>query len=396
MGYQLRMTAEIAEWLGDLRESDPITAIEVGAALAALMEAAEVASLAFVTGTDDTAIDDPRERLDYAYQRMLEVLQRLRRKGAEVATLRKHLEMQVSDTRATAEPGAELADLEGKLAAAQRREEALAAQLQRVQGAVDYFRSAKESAKAVFTSADAQRRIQDALLAAGIEEEGKTAAVDRAAEVKAAELKADDVLAEASRLLRSAMAAAGLRAPAAYGATAAADGPPILQLHADPLVADVRVLFAIVPPGTATLLAVLEGEAVIRAHGEEAIDLARSVASEIRDAGWSAEPDDTVAGGPEFTEAATFLAECFPSQAAAVSQRAAALASAVTLRDLRGDRDLAAMERSADICEDRLRRIDGHGLQVASVREAAAYVRALGGRLDVTVSIDGAPSVPLA
>src|SRR2546430_16356526 len=41
-------------------------------------------------------MEDPRETLDYSYQRQLEMLQRVRRGVADVATSRKRLELQIS------------------------------------------------------------------------------------------------------------------------------------------------------------------------------------------------------------------------------------------------------------------------------------------------------------
>jgi len=40
--------------------------------------------------------EDPRETLDYSYQRQLEMLQKVRRGVADVATSRKRLELQIS------------------------------------------------------------------------------------------------------------------------------------------------------------------------------------------------------------------------------------------------------------------------------------------------------------
>jgi hypothetical protein len=60
---------------------------------------------------------------------------------------------------------------------------------------------------------------------------------------------------------------------------------------------------------------------------------------------------------------------------------------------LRGARDLAEIAAITGMSEDRLRRIDRHGLRGTTVGEAAAYVHRLGGRLQVTAVIDGEPHV---
>src|SRR5204863_5833968 len=41
-------------------------------------------------------LEDPRETLDYSYQRQLEMLQKVRRGVADVATSRKRLELQIA------------------------------------------------------------------------------------------------------------------------------------------------------------------------------------------------------------------------------------------------------------------------------------------------------------
>ena len=41
------------------------------------------------------AAEDPRETLDYSYQKQLELLQKVRRGVADVATSRKRLELQI-------------------------------------------------------------------------------------------------------------------------------------------------------------------------------------------------------------------------------------------------------------------------------------------------------------
>lgn len=382
MACQLRLTAEIAEWLGDLRDSDPVTATEVGAAVLALMEAADATSLAFVTGTHEPSKPDPREQLDHGYQRLLEALQQLRRGCAEAAARRRQLELRLGEDAAAAERDrTALASLDRQLAAARRREDVLTEQKRRLQLAVDSLRTQKETAKAMVTAAEARRRIADAFRAAGIEADDS--------QIGAADLEtADQALARAYRLLRSGMAAAGLSG-AEQGAYSDPDDPAVLELRADPLGVDIRLLFGLEPPGTAVLLAALEGQQAISMHRDHAVDLARKLLAEIRHDGWSSETSDAAASGPEFADPGTFLETCFPGNASVIAQRATELASAASLRSLRGERDLAEIARAAGIDEDNLRVIERDGLQGATVRDAAAYVRALGGRLELTAVIDG-------
>jgi hypothetical protein len=385
MGYTLRMTAEIAEWLGDLRESDPVTATEVAAALVAVMAADDAESLWLVTRTDDPATADPRDRLDHTYQRMLEALQLLRRQNAQAAIRRKQLQLQLGEARASAEPDRDvLAKLERKLAAAGRREDVLTAQSQRVQAEVDAFRTQKEVAKAVATAARAQHSIGAALRAAGIEPGDFLTEAAGGQAVATAEAQ----LARAEQLLVSVMASAGVTVTPGRTHRDAAD-PEVLELHADPLGADVRILFGLQPAGTAVLLAVLEGADAIADHRDEAVSLAADLLAEIRENGWSSASADAAASGPEFADPGTFLETRFPDNASVIAQRATELASVALLRSLRGERDLAEMASAAGIEADRLRHTERIGLREARVRDAAAYVRALGGRLELTAVIGG-------
>ena len=140
--------------------------------------------------------EDPRETLDYSYQRQLEMLQKVRRGVADVATSRKRLELQTQQlqqqsdklegqSRAALEAGREdlarealtrrsvvqqqLADLSTQHAALQQEEEKLTLASQRLQAKVDAFRTRKETIKATYTAAEAQTRIGEAF--SGISEE---------------------------------------------------------------------------------------------------------------------------------------------------------------------------------------------------------------------------------
>jgi phage shock protein A len=140
--------------------------------------------------------EDPRETLDYSYERQLEMLQRVRRGVADVATSRKRVELQALQLQ---QKGAKLQDQARQALEAGRediarealsRREALASQVQslkgqheqlqaegtklslaasRLQAKVDAFRTRKETIKATYTAAEAQTRIGEAL--GGISEE---------------------------------------------------------------------------------------------------------------------------------------------------------------------------------------------------------------------------------
>lgn len=140
--------------------------------------------------------EDPRETLDYSYTKQLELLQKVRRGVADVATSRKRLELQANQlqqqsdkldgqARAALSAGREdlarealtrksglqsqIADLQTQHASLQAEEEKLTLASQRLQAKVDAFRTKKETIKATYTAAEAQTKIGEAF--SGISEE---------------------------------------------------------------------------------------------------------------------------------------------------------------------------------------------------------------------------------
>jgi phage shock protein A len=190
----------------------------------------------------DRALDraeDPRETLDYSYKKQLELLQKVRRGVADVATSRKRIEVQMSQlsgqgaklqdqaqralglgredlarealTRRSALE-TQISDLHVQHANLQGEEEKLTLAAQRLQAKVESFRTRKETIKASYTAAEAQTRIGEAF--SGISEEMSDVgmAVQRA-EDKTAAMQAragaideptgtakDDITAELDRL----------------------------------------------------------------------------------------------------------------------------------------------------------------------------------------------------
>lgn len=116
--------------------------------------------------------EDPRETLDYSYQKQLELLQKVRRGVADVATSRKRLELQLNQLQGQS---SKLED-QGRKA-------------QRLQAKVDAFRTKKETIKATYTAAQAQTRIGEAFT--GISEEmGDVGLAIQRAEDKTQQLQA--------------------------------------------------------------------------------------------------------------------------------------------------------------------------------------------------------------
>ena len=161
-------------------------------------------------------MEDPRETLDYSYQTQLELLQKVRRGVADVATSRKRVELQINqlqqsegklDRQARDSLGAgredlarealtrkagiqsQLEDLQTQYASLQGEEEKLTAASQRLQAKVDAFRTRKETIKATYTAAEAQTRINEAFT--GISEEmGDVGLAIQRAEDKTAQMRA--------------------------------------------------------------------------------------------------------------------------------------------------------------------------------------------------------------
>ncbi len=140
--------------------------------------------------------EDPRETLDYSYQRQMELLQQVRRGVADVATSKKRLELQSAqleqsvqklEGQARAAMGAGREDLartalERKKAAQlqlqgldeqrtqlQAEQDKLMQAEQRLTAKVEAFRTQKETIKAQYTAAEAQAKIGEAV--SGISEE---------------------------------------------------------------------------------------------------------------------------------------------------------------------------------------------------------------------------------
>jgi hypothetical protein len=140
MGYRLRMPAEIGEWLADLAGTAPETAVEIGAALTALINSTEEPDPPLVTrpvpdvpGEDS----DPREVLDYQYQQLLEALAHIRGEVADVAAEQWRLQVQLQV--AGLDPAMRAA-MEHQLAAADELEPLLSKRAQRLQILVNAIR----------------------------------------------------------------------------------------------------------------------------------------------------------------------------------------------------------------------------------------------------------------
>jgi phage shock protein A len=162
------------------------------------------------------AAEDPRETLDYSYERQLDLLQKMRRGVTDVATARKRVELQAQQLQQSAskldgqarralEHGREdlarealarraaiasqAADLKAQHDQLRAEEAKLVEASRRLEAKVQAFRTRKETIKATYSAAEAQARIGEAV--SGISEEmGDVGLAMQRAEDKVAQMQA--------------------------------------------------------------------------------------------------------------------------------------------------------------------------------------------------------------
>lgn len=165
--------------------------------------------------------EDPRETLDYSYEKQLELLQNVKRGVAEVATSKKRLELQKvkleqntkkldGQARESVKAGredlarialerkstsqAEIESLTQQIADISKEQEKLMATEKRLSAKIESFRSTKETIKAQYSAAEAQVKITESV--SGISEEMS----DVGLAVQRAQDKTEDMKARASAL----------------------------------------------------------------------------------------------------------------------------------------------------------------------------------------------------
>jgi hypothetical protein len=291
MGYRLQMSAEIYDWLAELRGSDPQAAVLAAQALAALADGGDRLGPPLVT-----AVAAPRPQpdellpaLDRHYQARLESMNAMRRQVADAAALRKGIKRQLTEL----EPPSAPAGLRERLAAAVEAEEQLTAESQREQMQLDAFRTRKEVLKAAYTAARAVELVEQAL-------DADDDAV-RPDDPAGAAARLDEISGQIEQEL---------------GSEAPAEGLMELRPGA-PADSGIRILFAVEPPGTALLIAVLEGRDAVRDHYREAVLLAAAV---LRESQAGSLDQAAEASAHTFGDAQSFLEEFFPGRADDVRQ----------------------------------------------------------------------------
>jgi hypothetical protein len=312
--HQLQMSGEIRDWLAGLRDNNPVAAVTVGQALAALLHEGARLGEPLVVSTADSWATALIAGLDRSYQERLTRLTALRRGWADAAGLATDLRQQAAELVAAQ---AKLEDLhrrgldEGRVQEAAQAASALASarqQLaevrrllsraaqatrrldeegQRLEAATAAFRTRKEILKASYTAAHYSLLIHEATEpAAASPVEGTTGGT---AEARLRRDVTDDM----ERELGQENWPEGLMELRPAGPD---DGCP-------------RILFAVEPSGTVLLISVLDGPEAIRDHYLEAILLS---AARLRQWRAAQAPEAAIHG---YDSTRRFLEEFYPGGA---------------------------------------------------------------------------------
>jgi PspA/IM30 family/Helix-turn-helix domain len=416
MTYQLRMHAEIRDWLRDLCAAEPGLARAVGEALLAVIQEGESLGPPLVVPLESVfrEPDDPREALDYSYQRQLELLQRVRRGVADVATSRRRVELQVDQleqsaarlsgqrqealdaghddeaTEALTREGQiqhQLNDLRVQLASLASEERKLSAASQRLQAKVDAFRTRKETIKATYTAAEASRRVRDAFESLGVDPGELDLTI--AADVPSGP---DRDAAAASEVPDGIAGLAGTSEDVAGPAEDGVPPPPGMMELRPGAPDDIRfcLLFVVDTPGTAVLVAWLDAQGHSPDNYQEALRAATARLAIAQ----PASSDVTAAPPVAFYayDSETFLDEFFAGSETEIEIGAATLAArsrAYTLMQARERMRLtqAQVARRMNVREGRVSAMERAEPGETEVRTLAAYVRALGGTLEIVAAI---------
>ena len=411
MGYQLRIHREIRDRLTDLRGDEPELARLVGEAVLALLEAGESLGPPLVVPLESVLQppDDPREALDYSYQRQLESLTKVRRGVADVATSRKRIELQVATLEGQAgklagqreraiEAGQadlvreahmrearvqeQLARLREQLLLLIGEEEKLTTASQRLQAKVEAFRVQKETLKATYTAAEVAQTVREAfaLTVTDTDDPEAVPADDVPAGFSSATSTASEILQEIRDLtppfpVSSGPDEDGIQLP-----------PGLMELRPGaPDNVRAGLVFAVEPPDTAVLVAWADDPGGPLDSYRDVIEVA---AGRLPPAGTSP-PADFISYNAE-----SLLDEFFPGEGTEVEVGAGALVArdrAHTLTEARQRMRLtqAQVAERMNVRQERVSAIERAEPGATEVRTLAAYVRALGGRLEIVADVGG-------
>lgn len=362
MGYLLRMSDEIHGWLTDLHRSDPPAAMSVAQALTALMsESASLGPPLVSNAAESSPPEDLMAALDSSYQDPLEQMTAVRRRVAQAATLVRNLQDRLAELESAQSAEEEAADVRRLLARMTEAELRLQVRSQRLQARIDAFRTRKEVLKARYTAARAELLIGELMTDLGPGPVGDEAAT-----------RLRDITGQIERELS--------RKPWPEG---------LMVLRPEPADAgEIRVILAVEPPGTALLIAVLEGREAVRDQYTEAITLSADVLRQAR----AGQAPEAAAHG--YDDPRSFLEEFYPGQAADVQAAAAALIARNRTRTLAEQRTRlgftqAEVAHRMGVRQERVSAIERAEPDATEVRTLASYIEALGGRLELIADFSG-------
>jgi len=394
------MSGEIHDWLADLHETDPAAALVVGQTLVALMSEGASLGPPLVVPVAETWPEDLAAALDASYQHRLDRLQVVRKRAAEAASLVRDIQDQIDELESAR---ARLEDRRRRALEAGHKEEAeqagrrravaerditqarqllpwlteteawLRTRLQRLQRRTDEFRVRKELLKATYVTAHAEVEVAEEIPAAS----DPGAAADAAARLR-------DVTAEIRQELGRQPLPDGLLE--LRPGTPGTPGAPGAQ--STPGDGDIRLIFGLEPPGTALLIAVLEGREAARDQYRDAVLLSADVLLEAR-AGQAPE-----ASAHAYDDPRSLVEEFFPGQAAEVDDGAAALAARNRARTLAEERTRLGLSQTEvaqrmGVPQDQVAAIERADPGTIDVRTLISYIEALGGRLNLTADFGG-------
>jgi phage shock protein A len=378
----------------------------VGQALAALVSEGASLGPPLVVPVTETWPEDLAAALDASYQYRLDRLQLVRKRAAGAAGLVKDIQDQVDELESAR---ARLEDRRRRALEAGRKDEVeqagrqrtvaerditqarqllpwlteteawLRTRLQRLERRTDEFRVRKELLKASYVTARAEVQMADEILAPS-DPEAAAEAAGRLREVSA-EIRQElgrQPLPDGLLELRPATPATSA-ASAAFG-TPAAPGAP-----GD---GDIRLIFGLEPPGTALMIAVLEGREAARDQYRDAVLLSADVLLEAR----AGQAPEALAHGYDDPE--SFAEEFFPGEAAEVDDGAAALAARNRARTLAEERTRLGLTQTEvahrmGVPQDQVAAIERADPGTTDVRTLVSYIEALGGRLTLTADFGG-------
>jgi hypothetical protein len=266
-GYALAMSGEIHDWLCELRVSGPPAAMRVIRALVMLMHTGAGLGDPLVASVADSWPWALMQALDRSYQERQDKLAVLRRGEAAAIALIKDIEDQIAapETQETQEHIAEARQL---LPGVIEARDKLGQAVQRLEAGVEAWRLRKEALKASYVAASSGRRAREAIAALDLAtDEGDRLADDESTVISAA---TDARLAELTVQMEQAL-----------GQQAGPAG--LLELRPGaPRRGDIGIVFAVEPPGTALLIAVLDGVGAAQDQFTEAVTAAADKLRQVR------------------------------------------------------------------------------------------------------------------